>query len=89
MKNLKCDLGEEELRREPYVPGSQLTVAVPTAMPVLSVISCLTGKYQEFSVYLPLGRRSSCMFSEANKEVSAFRGQPRILILTLGIQATK
>lgn len=36
MKNLKCDLGEEELRREPYVPESQLTVAVPTAMPVLS-----------------------------------------------------
>lgn len=54
-----------------------------------TVISCLTGKHQEFSVYLPLDRRSSCMFSEANKEVSAFRGQPRILILTLGIQATK
>lgn len=31
-----CDLGEEELRREAYVPRSQLTAAVPTAMPVLS-----------------------------------------------------
>lgn len=32
----KCDLSEEELRREAYVPASQLTAAAPPAVPVLS-----------------------------------------------------
>lgn len=35
-----------------------------------TVISCLRGKYQEFSLYLLLDSRSSHIFSEANKEVT-------------------
>lgn len=88
MNNLKCDLGEEELRRGALCAWVPADCCGPHSY-ACAVISCLTGKYQEVSVYLSWDRRNSCMFSEANKEVSAFRGQPRIFILTLGIQATK
>lgn len=52
----KCDLCEEELRREAYVPGSHLTAEIPTAVPALS-FPVLQGNSRD-SQYIGLSEKS-------------------------------
>ena len=86
MKN-KCDLGKEELRGEAYVTESPLTVVLTDAT-ILS-FPVLTIKYKNSHYICPWRGEEATYFQRLRKKSHVSRGQPRILTVTLGIQATK
>lgn len=86
MKNQSVILGRTE--REAYVTRSHMTAAIPPAMPGVA-FPILKGSSIRILSVLALGEeKKPHIIKNKQSSHSAFRSQPRSLILTLGIQAT-